>query len=122
MLLLDSTILGDAPPADLLGGAWGWASQCGDAGGCDGPQRRSSAGLQIVAVDEDDDDELPEVDAGELAPTLDPADDFDEDDFDDDFDDDFEESFEDDLEESFGDVDSPDSGGDDFREADFDDN
>jgi hypothetical protein len=55
----------------------------------------------VVAVDEDEDDDLEEIPVEELPAALEPVDDFEEDDFDDDFDDDFEEELEeDDLDEA----------------------
>jgi hypothetical protein len=53
-----------------------------------------------VAIDEDDDEDLGEIETPQLPPALDPVDDFDEDDFDDDFDDDFEEDFEEEGDDS----------------------
>ncbi len=56
----------------------------------------------IVAIDEDEDDDLEEIPVEELPVPLEPVDDFEEDDFDDEFDDDFEEELdeEEDLDET----------------------
>jgi hypothetical protein len=48
----------------------------------------------VVAIDEDEDDDLEEIPVEELPAALEPVDDFEEDDFDDEFDDDFEEELE----------------------------
>jgi hypothetical protein len=79
---------------------------CGEnsmPGGC-----RTGDAAVILAIDEEDEEDIEELGTPELPVPLDPIDDFDEDDFDDDFDDDFEEEVdEDDLDPEVTEADIP---------------